>query len=92
MKCTLRKVENGIVVTVDERPEYGEYCYDKLHNDINYFDESRGCYSTDHKILASTIKGVGMELVIPEVWLILENEPNTEHEYTIENDKLIIKL
>jgi hypothetical protein len=108
MKCTLRKVSDGIIVTIDERPRIDDHwVYIGFDEPIevghpvympNWFNKlwDKGNY---HKILASTF-GVGLELVAPlddimsisdEEWFAML-ESNKEYEYTITDNKLIIKL
>ena len=101
MKGVLRKVNDGIVFTIDERPKMGDWWYhsngviNNLSNELNDPD-----YEDCHKILASTF-GVGLELYMlleQEMDLILPLEDclhiefNTEYPYTIQDNKVIIEL
>lgn len=65
MKCTLRKVDKGIIATIDKRPLIEELYYSERYNMICIEDDKSFALSNigvrDHKIIASTF-GVGMEL------------------------------
>jgi hypothetical protein len=114
MKCTLRKVNEGIIATVDERPNKGDYYY-SLNTTKIHKCKSDETWDNWQLILASTF-GVGMELYVEylgwggldkmeinkmeinsfiKVW---DNDKNkyidfdTQYEYRIESDKLIITL
>lgn len=103
MKCTLRKVEQGIVATIDKRPKENELYYSEKHNMICIEDEMSYPWSKidekDHKIIASNL-GVGMEL-----WLVqqgqvpfIPNEVNShffmnkEYSYSIVYGKVVVEL
>lgn len=96
MKGALRKVNEGIVFTIDEVAPKGKMCYDTIANIVI---ESLG-WQEHYKILASTF-GVGLELYMlleQEMDLILPLEDclhvefNTEYPYKIEDGKVIIEL
>jgi hypothetical protein len=106
MKCTLRKVSDGIIVTIDERPRIDDHwVYIGFDEPIevghpvympNWFNKlwDKGNY---HKILASTF-GIGLELVAhyigfePKFNINGVLELGKEYEYTITDNKLILKL
>ena len=98
MKCTLRKTEQGVVATIDERPKMQEYyCYivdfqveKRMIINDNYYNKNF------HTIIASTF-GVGKELVIPTKTnlsaLIWDNNCNDgEYDYTETETQIIIQL
>jgi hypothetical protein len=96
MKGTLRKVNDGIVFTIDE-DMINCKCYDTIQNKIvdSVFYNKREHYC--HKIIASTF-GVGLELWVnlAEFNVKLESDyvkdDNREFMYTIQNNKVIIEL
>ena len=66
MKGTLRKVNEGIIFTIDERPKYKDYYFDVMFQDWvqDLFNVCADYNDTDlHKILASTF-GVGLGLSV----------------------------
>ena len=101
MKCTLRKVDKGIIATIDERPEMDECYYNTVINEIQKrsLSSDRLYSDSDHKIIASNL-GVGMEL-----WLVqqgqvpfIPNEVNShffmdkEYSYSIVDGKVVVEL
>lgn len=102
MKTTLRKVEKGIVSIIDERPKAGEWSYNSDSN--HYYKAPFDLSSTyNHKILASTF-GIGLELCTMVklnkktiIGFTLNDRLNNallnkEYKYSLEDDRLIIKL
>jgi hypothetical protein len=102
MRGKLRKVNEGIIFTIDERPPYiedevyfrqGELMSCNLNDENFYYD------ILDHKILASTF-GVGLELKVNykgKFQEILNGkhdgvEMDKEYPYKIEDGKVIIEL
>jgi hypothetical protein len=103
MKGTLRKVNEGIVSTIDERPKEGDYCYDSglVFGPYEFGDIS---VSTEgFKIILASTFGVGLELRInidqsnnyasAIGWdRYVQEKLNTEYSYTIQDNKVIIEL
>lgn len=95
---TLINTPQGVIAVVDERPKYGEYYAVMdigpnilLHNIYGHYKSSLIAEDNDYrKIIASTF-GVGKELIIPEVWLLLESS-NGPYEYTETENLIVIKL
>lgn len=102
MKCTLRKVEQGIVATINEEMKVGDYRYcitrgyyrKVVQIDLKYANK----HKSFHKIIASNF-GVGMEL---DVYYnayskatkdeVLESMVGLECSYSIVDNKVIINL
>lgn len=96
MKCTLRKVNEGVVATVDRRPKLNEYYFDTMFQDWvkNNFDVCEDYEDKDlHTIIASTF-GVGKELLIQNQTMqkIEVFDFNQPYEYTETETNVIIKL
>ena len=108
MKCTLRKVEQGVVATIEERHKAHHPYYNSIK--CKYFSHAYFTKNTDHAIIASTF-GVGKEIYIEyfgwagsdtmeldnfvKVWGIGGKEPidyNKEYTYTETETQIIIKL
>lgn len=99
MKCTLRKVNEGVVTTVDERPKAQQPYYDTIKGE--YFSHAYFTEDTDHFIIASTF-GVGKELKWERGGLVqdvnnlhdrfIEQVKDQLYEYTETETNLIIKL
>jgi hypothetical protein len=99
-KGTLRKVNEGIVFTIDERPKMGEHYYNTIINECNFRTlRNDSLYeSQDQKILASTF-GVGLELQVYYNTYskatkdeVLESMVGYEYPYTIQDNKVIIEI
>jgi hypothetical protein len=103
MKGTLRKVNEGIVFTIDERPKIGNFGYNTKIGKCLEYDNRMYLFVdySDHKILASTF-GVGLELwldyecsymPLSSYYKKIQNKLlNTEYIYTIEDGKVIVEL
>lgn len=102
MKGTLRKVDGGIVFTIDERPKLDDWGCNTIMDKCLQYDSRKCPYVdyTDHKVIASTF-GVGLELVINfkkqklEKYLfsfLVDNVFNTKYLFTVQNNKVIIEL
>lgn len=104
MKGTLKKVNEGIVFTIDKRPKIGDWylsSYNLIGKRSGYFINCLydRLYNSDHKIIASTF-GVGLELKVNykgKFQEILNGkydgvEMDTEYPYAIEDGKVIIEL
>jgi hypothetical protein len=104
MRGKLKKVNEGIVFTIDKRPKIGDWylsSYNLIGKRSGYFINCLydRLYNSDHKILASTF-GVGLELKVNykgKFQEILNGkydgvEMDTEYPYAIEDGKVIIEL
>jgi hypothetical protein len=100
MKGKLRKVNEGIVFTIDKRPKIGDlYINIGINDGVAYFKTKDDYNSNDHKILASTF-GVGLELKVNykgKFQEILNGkydgvEMDKEYPYAIQGNKVIIEL
>jgi hypothetical protein len=103
-KGTLKKVNEGIVFTIDERPKIGDWylsSYNLIGKRSGYFINCLydRLYNSDHKIIASTF-GVGLELWMNDTcneYQIInkikfpEGFLNIEIPYVIEDNILIVK-
>lgn len=90
--CTLRQVADGIVATVDERPEIRDICFNTTYNIITV------CYNKfedQHKIIASTF-GVGKELLVDlkkyNAEMLNNGTSITDCDYTENSTQIIIQL
>ena len=103
MKATLRKVDKGIIATIDERPgDKDLFFYDVVAKDMYTTHIDYECHydKYDHKIIASNF-GVGMELCMllsKEMDLLLPIEDclhfdyDTEYSYSIVDGKVVVEL
>lgn len=96
-KCTLRKVNEGVVATVDEIPKIGDWSYNTITNLLWFNDFNEKYLYAEQKIIASTF-GVGKELVAhyigfePKFNINGVLEIGKEYEYTETETNVIIKL
>ena len=95
MKGILRKVDKGIILTIDERPVNEDlFFYDVVAKDMYTTHIDYECHydKYDHKIIASNF-GVGMELKVEdESILFLEDyDFNKEYFYSIVDGKVVVK-
>lgn len=63
MKCTLRKVDGGIVATIDETPEKNQYYYSLITKKVKKYKHGF-TFDNWQKVISSTIPNVGKEIIV----------------------------
>jgi hypothetical protein len=96
MKCTLRKVAEGIVATVNERPKANCWIYDNLSENAFYFHTGNFFDNDCDIIIASNFK-ISKKICMKVSGYFIENplfdnEEMGEYEYKETETRIIIEL